>query len=143
MLIGLGLAACGDSNDSMAGNGGNMQSDQNTVTCEAATHVATFNYVVQDDTLELSSSTAQSIELHRDGLAGQGTKPVFGTWLLPITTAPIRSTLDIEAGQVTVAAKCSFFGASKTATVSARAQVTDSTISILEEKKDDEMLVVR
>jgi hypothetical protein len=126
----------------MAGNGGNMQPDHKTATCEAATHVVTFNYVVQGNTLELSSTTAPPAELQREGLPGQGTKPVFGTWLLPITSALVTSTLDIEAGQVTVAAKCSFVGASKTASVSARAEVTDSTISILEEKKDDETFVI-
>lgn len=120
------LAACG---------GSSMPSKSTTaipLNCNASLTQGTVPYSIQNDTLQLGTTTMPRVA------AGTAGRPVYGTWLAAQQTnggLSIRATFQVEPSAVTISALCSYSdGRSTTAQVSSPATITDTNITILQNK---------
>jgi hypothetical protein len=143
------VAGCGGGDDSPMTAGGNHNGTTETATCRASIMPSTIDYVVTGDTLEFVQASTQthSPPMKRLKASTATSKPVFGTWQMPIDVnagaqavgLTVSATLDIEPASVTVTTSCGQHGRSATAKVTSPATVTDTTITTadfqVEEKK--------
>jgi hypothetical protein len=127
--------------------GGNHNPSTETATCRASTMPAMTDYVVSGDTLELVAPATQthSPPLKRVKASTTTSKPVYGTWQVPVEVDPaaqaaglsVSATFDIEPTSVTVTTSCGQHGRSAIAKVTSAATVTDTSITITESKVDE------
>jgi hypothetical protein len=128
------LAACGDDGDSNGDGAGG--GDEDYYTCTAETHVGSLEYRLTGATLTLTDTSGVPVMPVRQG---NGTD-LFDTWLVgggmdAGFATRVLVTFKPDAVQVTVECSAEAGAAKGVAIVESDATYTDSTISILEEKK--------
>jgi len=140
-LVGLVATGCTDDEPSMGGNGGNGNTPQ-TYTCSASISPGMFDYVVNGNQLTITTPTGTST-VNRVGTGGD----VYGSWLLdeqrnPQLRMKVRLVLKLEADRASAVAECTHdTGARGTATASSAAEITDTSVTILE--SDERQVVFR
>jgi hypothetical protein len=127
----LGVAACD-------GGGDDPPTHQTqTFTCTATISPTTFDYIRNGNLLQIS--TASGSESWPLVAEGSGELPAFGTWHIADSVDSVATTsLDvvIENGSVTAVADCDFGSVATTARATAAAEITGSTVTILENNQN-------
>ena len=129
------LAACGDDGDSNGGGAGG--GDEDYYPCIAETHVGSLEYRLTGATLTLTDTSGVPFMPKRQG---NGTD-LYDTWLVGggkdggFETRVLVTFVKPDAVQVTVECSAEYGAATGVAIATSGATYTDSTITILEEKK--------
>jgi hypothetical protein len=132
-------SSSGSDNGSGSGNQGTK-----SFTCSASIKMSTFDYVVANGQLTITAQ-GQSQTLPRTA-GGQPGRDVYGTWKLAVNQDPgakalgltVDAELDIEPAQVSVISNCGAPGVNKTVKVTSNADISDTSITILQDKQDQE-----
>jgi hypothetical protein len=135
------VLVCGCGGDDEGGDGaddGDGGEGTETFTCFASLAPTTFDYVVSGDLLEVSGGgTTETWERVDDG---DPTRLVHGTWHVGEQTTPgvgvVSFDLVIEPDQVSARADCDFGSVSASAEAVSPAEITDTSIVILESDED-------
>ena len=104
--------------------------------CTATVSPTVLGYVRDGNVLRISAGgSSQDWNL----VGGGGDLPAYGTWHVSDSSGQAGTvSLDVivAPGQVTAVADCDFGSVSTTARATSAAEITDTTISILETQKD-------
>jgi hypothetical protein len=126
------FAACDDGDDSYQPPPPPPQQ----FSCTATISPTVLGYVREGDVLTISAGgTSQGWTL----VSGGGDLPAYGTWHVSDSSGEAGTvSLDVivAPGQVTAVADCDFGTVSTTARATSAAEITDSSISILESQRD-------
>jgi hypothetical protein len=129
-LLSTSLLACSD--DDSGGMSGRTGRDGQQLTCTALLRAAELEYTVSGNTLALNQPGFPASFLTRRG-TGTG---LLGAWdLAPVTSGGLTAqlTMTVAAGRVSASAACSGSGRRTTASVSSAAEITPTTLTILED----------
>jgi len=129
------LFACGGDDDD--GDGATQ-----TFSCVATISPITIEYVVSGNLLEVSAN-GQTDTWERVA-AGNPGRPVYGTWHIGEQTTPGAGTVSVDAliepDEVSSLADCDFGTLSVSARATSAAEITDTTIAILEADEDVQVI---
>lgn len=140
LLAAVLIFGCGGGDDE-GGDGaddGDGGEGTETFTCSASIVPVTFDYVASGDFLEvIGSGTTETWE--RVAL-GDPERLVYGTWHVGEETVPGIAVVGldflIEPDQVSVLADCDFGSVSGSAQATSAAEITDTSITVLESDED-------
>jgi hypothetical protein len=140
LLVAMLFWACAadDGDDGGDGDTDDGGSEPETLTCSASVTAGTIEYVVSGDLLELSgggiSETWERVE------EGDPTRLVHGTWHVGELTIPgvgvVSLDVLVEPDQMSVLADCDFGSVSASAEAVSAAEISDTTIVVLESDMD-------
>lgn len=141
LLAAVLVCGCGGDDDG-SDDGGDGGEGTQTFTCFASLAPTTFDYVVSGDLLEVSGGgITETWERVDDGAPG---RLVHGTWYVDEQTTPgvgvVSFEVVIEPDQVSARADCDFGSISATAEAISPAEITDTTITVLEFDEDTEVV---
>jgi len=128
------LSTTGCLDDDSPGMSGSSSGNGNYYKCTASISPSSFDYVVQGNTLMLTSTGGASTSLSRVG-SGNG---IYGSWVIseqhdPQIRMKVKLLMRLESGRVSAVAECSADAGPKgRATASSPADITDSTVTILQ-----------
>jgi len=136
------IIACGGDDDDGEDEGDGGGDAPQVYTCFASVVASEIAYVITGDRLDVSAD-GQS-EVWQRVADGDGGRPVYGTWHVGTETTPGVGTVSldflVEPAQVSVIADCDFGSVSATARASSSAEITDTTIAILEFDEDTQIV---
>ena len=142
LLASLLVGGCAADDDEGDGGDGDDGAGEETFTCFARLEPVTFDYVVSGDLLEVSGGGGTETWERVD--AGDPSRLVHGTWHVSDDTIPgvgvVSFDVIIEPDQVSARADCDFGSVSASAEAVSPAEISDTTIVILEWDEDTQVV---
>ncbi len=121
------LASCGGEEEE--------ENEKPKLTCKASIAPTRWDYIVDGNKLTITDNANNSVTIYRMGDGGD----IYGIWLLGQDTnthlnLTITGKMKVAEGKVYIISQCASGSRSATVQVVSNAEITDSTVTILEAK---------